>query len=216
MQIEKIETKALTIIDQANVISITNNKTYLNAGDLWKSIKNMKEEVDAVFLPIISATNKAHKEALAQKAKIYYPLDIAGREVKASMIAYDEEQEQLRRGKEIELRKKAMRIEEEARLQAAIQAEKAGQKEAAEQILETPTVEPVVVVPKEPKIAGGPIYRRIWKAEVISFETLVKAVADGKVNINALSPNQTFLNAQARSLKNTFSFPGVRPFSQRV
>ena len=110
-----------------------------------------------------------------------------------------------------------MRIEEEARLQAAMEAEKAGQKEAAEQILEAPIVEPVIVTHKEvPKMKGGPVYRTIWDAEIINFKELVKGVVDNKVSINALSPNTVFLGAQARSLKDTMNFPGVRAFSRRV
>jgi len=217
MEIKETETKALTIIDQANAIIITNNESYTSAGELWKNIKQMKEEVDNVFKPIIEAAHKAHKEALSQKAKIYDPLDEAGRKIKSSMSAYDEAQERIRREKEIELRKEAMRIEEEARLQAAIQAEKAGQKEAAEKILEAPIVEPVVVVSKDiPKMSGGPVYRTVWDMEVVDFEALVKAGANKTISINALLPNEVFLRAQARSLKSTMNFPGVKVFSRRV
>ena len=217
MEIQEAETKALSIIDQAHAVIVINSESYTLAGELWKNIKQMKEEVNSVFKPIIDSAHKVHKEALAQKAKIYDPLDNAGREIKSSMSTYDEAQERIRREKEIELRKEAMRIEEEARLQAAIQAEKAAQKEAAEQILEAPVVEPVVVVPKEvPKMAGGPIYRTIWDAEVVDFMALVKAVVNGKVSINALLPNKVFLKSQATDLKTTMSFPGVRAFSRRV
>lgn len=217
MEIKEAETKALSIVDQAHAVIVTNGESYTLAGELWKTIKNMKEEVNNVFKPIIDAAHKAHKEALAQKAKIYDPLDTAGREIKSSMSAYDEEQERIRLEKEIELREEAMRIEEEARLQAAIQAEKAGQKEAAEQILEAPVVEPIVVVPKEvPKMAGGPVYRTIWDAKVVNFKELVKAVVGGKVSINVLLPNKVFLKSQATDLKTTMNFPGVRAFSRRV
>ena len=217
MEIKETETKALSIIDQAHAIIITDNESYTRAGGLWKEIKKMKEEVNNVFKPIIDAAHKSHKEALAQKAKIYDPLDDASREVKGAMSVYDEEQERIRREKEIALRKEAMKREEEARLRAAMEAEKAGQKEAAEQILEAPIVEPVVVAPKEvPKMNGGPVYHTVWDMKVESFETLVMAVANGKANINALLPNEVFLRSQARSLKNTMDFPGVKVFSRRV
>jgi len=217
MKIQETETKALTIIDQAKAVIVTNNESYTLAGELWKNIKQMKEEVDNVFKPIIEAAHKAHKEALLQKAKIYDPLDEAGRKIKSSMSAYDEAQERIRREKEIELRKEAMKREEEARLQAAIQAEKAGQKEAAEKILEAPIVEPVVVVSKDiPKMSGGPVYRTVWDMEVVDFEALVKAGANKTISINALLPNEVFLRAQARSLKSTMNFPGVKVFSRRV
>ena len=224
MKIQEAEAKALTIVEQAVNQVIVDTESYKNAGYLWNQIKDMKKVVDEVFDPTVKAAQKsfqsAHKsydEARALKAKVFDPLDKAGKDIKSIMSAYDEEQERIRRKAEIKLREEAMKQEEEARLQAAIEAEKAGQKEAAERIMEEPIIEPVVIAPKTtPKLNGGPVYQTRWNMEVTDFEALVSAVANKTISINALLPNEVFLRAQARSLKSTMNFPGVRAFSRRV
>ena len=217
MEKEKIEEKAITIVEQAKRVTIKSNEDYTSAGELWKQLKQMREEINGVFAPIIKAAHRAHQEALAQKAKIYNPVDEAARKVKQLMSKYDEEQEHIRQEKERKLREEAMKREEEARLQAAIEAEKAGQKDVAEEILASPIEEPVVVAPKEvPKMNGGPVYRTIWDMEVTDFEALVRAVANKAVSIQALLPNEVFLRAQARSLKSTMNYPGVQAYKKRI
>ena len=89
--------------------------------------------------------------------------------------------------------------------------------EAAALAQEPIYVPPVVVVPKAvPKMAGGPVYRTVWNAEVTDLKALCMAVATGKVSINAILPNETFLRQQAVSLKNTMNIPGVRAYEKRV
>ena len=218
MEMQEVNNEALTLVEALRgVATIKTSEEYSKCGELWKAGKEMMKAIDNAYNDLIVSAYENHKKAVAKKKSFYLPVEEATKYVKNIMSAYDEEQERVRRQKEIELRKEAMRIEEEARLQAAIQAEEAGQKEAAERIMEEPIIEPVVVAPKStPKLQGGPIYRTIWDAEVIDFKALVKASAGGKVSINALLPNKVFLKSQATDLKNTLAFPGVRAFSRRV
>jgi len=218
MKIQETETKALTLTETLKAVTkIKTPDEYLKCGELWNAGKDMMKEIDNAYDSIIAKAHAAHKDAVAKKKSFYLPIEEATKFVKSIMSTYDEKREQLRREKEEKLREEAMKIEEEARLQAAIQAEKAGQKEAAEKILEAPIIEPIVVVPKEtPKMNGGPVYRTIWDAEVIDFMALIKAVAEGKVSANSLLPNKVFLKSQATDLKTTMNFPGVRAFSRRV
>jgi len=71
MEKEKIEEKAITIVEQAKRVTIQTNEDYISAGELWKQLKRMKDEITQVFAPIIKAAHRAHEEALTQKAKIY-------------------------------------------------------------------------------------------------------------------------------------------------
>ena len=217
-EIQEAETEAVTIVEKADSMVISDAKSYIKAGELWDAIKDFKEKIDeAIYKKWVKSTNSAHKEATTERNKFIEPLEKARKELKGRMIAYDDEQERIRVRKEVELRKAAFRIEEEARLQVAVEAEEAGQKEAASHILEETIAPPPVIVPKTtPKLQGGLTYRTIWNAEVFDFKALVKAVADEKVSINALLPNQSFLKSQATDYKKTLNFPGVRAFSRRV
>jgi len=218
MKVENVDEKALTLADTLRgIVTINTVEEYSKCNELWQSGKAMMKSIDAAYDDIIDATNVAHKKAVAKKKLFYLPVKEGTTYVKSIMIAYDDEQERVRLEKEIELRKAALKIEENAKLQAAIEAEDAGQTEAASHILEEPIIPPPVIVPKTtPKLQGGLTYRTIWNAEVFDFKALVKAVADEKVSINALLPNQSFLKSQATDYKKTLNFPGVRAFSRRV
>ena len=97
-----------------------------------------------------------------------------------------------------------------------MEAEQNGEKEEAEAIMEAPAYTPPVVVQKTtPKLKGGPVYRTIWKHEVVDLMALVGAVASGNAPALALKADSVFLGEQARSLKNTMNFPGVRAYSER-
>lgn len=150
IETEEVETKALSIVDQANAVKVTDSQTYTAAGILWKSIGEMIKEVKDTFDPICEAANKAHKAATAKRAQYLGPLTAAQRSVKSLMSAYDAEQERIRKAEEDRLRKieeeriaaerkaeqerlEAERKAEEERLLAEAEAaEKRGDKEAAE------------------------------------------------------------------------------------
>lgn len=71
----------------------------------------------------------------------------------------------------------------------------------------------VAVVPKIEAPAGVSL-RETWRAEVVDFMALVKAVAAGKAPESYLLPNDQLLNQQARSLKDELRLPGVKVFKE--
>ncbi len=253
VETEEVESKALSIVDQAKAVTVTDSKTYTAAGLLWKSIGEMIKEVKETFDPICEAANRAHKEATIKRAKFLDPLTAAQKSVKQIMSAYDAEQERIRKAEEERLaaiarkeeeerrRKEQERLEaerkaEEDRLLAEAQAaQDRGDKETAE-ILTNAAVEtseaikeqaaaiaqepiyvaPVVVPKAVPKMAGGPVYREVWAAEVTDIKALCLAVATGKQSTEYVTANMPVLNKMAVALKNTMNIPGVKAYSKRV
>lgn len=215
--VDKVEQKALSVVDQAKAITVTDSETYTVAGEMWKSIGDMMKEVDDTFNPIITAAHTSHKKALEQKAKYYKPLDDARRNIKRLMSDYDMEQERIRKEEERRLQEEARKREEERRLQEALEAEAAGEKEEAEAILEEPVyVAPVVVQKSTPKMTGGPIYQERWFATVTNIKDLCRAVANGQASPECVLPNMPVLNKLAVALKTSMNVPGVRAESKRV
>ncbi|MEW6270484.1 MAG: hypothetical protein AB1689_14430 [Thermodesulfobacteriota bacterium] len=49
-----------------------------------------------------------------------------------------------------------------------------------------------------------------WRAEVVDFASLVKAVATGAAPLEVLQPNQQFLDGLAAREKDALALPGVR------
>lgn len=220
----EVEAKALTVIEQAGAVVITSSETYTKAGYFYKDIGTMIKEVKDTFDPICDAANKAHKEATSKRAKYLDPLQAAYKKVKSLMSDYDAEQERIRRIEEDRLRKIAeeaerkrleaeRKAEEERILQAAIDAEAAGDKNVAEAILEAPVYQPepefipAPVVPRSvPKISGVS-YRTIWSAEVVDVALIPRKY---------LVPDMVMLNKIASAEKERMSIPGVKVVSRRV
>lgn len=127
------------------------------------------------------------------------------------------------------------KAEEDRLLNEAMAAEQRGDTETAEaltnaavessaqinEVIASVAAEPIyvppVVVPKAvPKMAGGPVYREVWAAEVTDIKALCMAVATGKASTECVTGNMVSLNRQAVALKNTLNIPGVRAYSKRV
>lgn len=205
---QDVTQEALSIPDQVAALRIMDAPSYEYAAEFWKQIGDLMKKVDESFDPIITRAHQAHKEALAQKAKIYNPLDKARREVKGMMEAFDREQERLRQEEAARIREALRREEEERRLAEAVQAEQEGDKDMAEAIMdEAPYVPPVILPKATPKVSGGPVFRTVWKAKVVN-PTLVPR--------EYLMVDETKLNRLAAVMKGNFKVPGVEFYSQRV
>ncbi len=202
--------KALSVPEQAKaIVIITDNETYIKADEILQNIAALQKEIDAAFDPIINKAHQAHKEAIAQKKKAEAPLQEAAGILKPRMAEYRAEQERLRQEAERIAREEAARREEEDRINAAADLEAQGETEAAAQVLDTPA--PVVA----PKVASftprtATKFRTQYSATVTNLQMLIKAVAEGKVPIQALTPNTPFLNTMARNMKETLNYPGVK------
>ena len=129
-----VEEKALSIVDQAKAVKVTDLETYTAAGSLWKSIGDMIKEVKDTFDPICDAAHKAHKQAVEKRAKYLDPLTAAQKSVKGLMSAYDAELERKRREEQARLEAIA-RAEEEARRKAEVERIEAERKAEEERFM---------------------------------------------------------------------------------
>jgi hypothetical protein len=207
---QELESKALSVPDRAKALTIATDQDFERAGEMLKTIKGLRAEIDETFDPIIGKAHEAHKEALAQKRKVDAPLVEAEAILKPRIAAYMQEQDRIRREQELIAQKKAQEEAERQQLEDAVRLEELGETEWANEVLnEKPVVAPVVLPRTVPKVAGVTM-RQTWSAQVISLQLLVKAVAEGKVPLLALQANTTFLNQQARSMKDQLNYPGVK------
>jgi hypothetical protein len=155
-QIEQLEQSTELVVQRAQAITISNGADYDAAGEfLTAELKPMLKEISDTFGPIITATNKAHKAAVAQKKRHSKPLLEAEEIVKASMGVYHLEQKEIERQAERERLAVARREAEERALAEAAELEEMGEDDAAEEIISMPAT-PVVVkpAPAPPKTAG--------------------------------------------------------------
>lgn len=216
-EVEQVTSEALSWPERARGLAIVDDATYLRGAELLKGIKAMRAEVDAAFDPIVAAAHKAHRTACDQKKRAEAPLAEAERLVKVAMVRWDDEQERLRREEQRRLEEEARRKAEDERLALAAQMERDGHAhgdpalvEEAHALIEQPIVPTVAPVQKATPAVTGQHFSVTWSAQVTSLIELVRFVAANPSHIGLLQANLPALNAQARSLREHLSLPGVK------
>ena len=212
---QALQSKALDIATQAKTLVVRDPLTFKKAGDFLRLVKSMSSEITTFFSPLKKKANEAHKALTAAEQEKLAPLAEAEAHLKRGMAVYKEEEERKRREEEKRLQEEANRKAEEERLDLAIEAEKAGDKESAEELLAAPVEAPIVVVKSETKVAGVS-FRDNWKSRVVDIKALARGVVDGTVPTMAILPNQAFLDNQAKASKGEIKYPGVQTYSEKV
>jgi hypothetical protein len=208
--VQELEKEVGSVPERAKTFVITTNEDFERAGELLKTIKGLRAEVDGTFDPIIGKAHEAHKEALAQKRKYEAPLAEAEGLLKPKLSAYLQEQERLRKAEELRLEQAARAEEERQRLENAVVLDEMGETDAANTLLEEPVVSVPVFVPRQAPKVTGIVATKTYSAQVTNLQELIRAVADGKVPAMAIQANTVFLGQQARAMKDTFNYPGVK------
>lgn len=210
-----LETKAIDVATQAKTLVVRDPLTFQKAGDFLRVVKSMASEITTFFEPLKKKAHEAHKALTAAEKDKLAPLVEAETYLKRGMAAYQEAEEKRRREEERRLQEEARKKAEEERLQLAIEAEQAGDKVSAEELIAAPVEAPVVIVQSETK-AAGISFRDNWKSRVVDVRALARGVADGTVPAMAILPNQSFLDNQARASKGEIKYPGVQTYSEKV
>jgi hypothetical protein len=205
---QEVTQKALTIVEAAKLVVIRDNSDYIAAGTLWKELQAMSKEIKETFDPLILIAHTMHKDTIAKRDQYLAPVEKATRAVKGMMSTYDAAQERIRDAEQTRLQELARKQEEEAQLQAAIAAEAAGQKAEADAILAEPIIAPTVIVQKAtPKVAGGPVFRTIWKFRITDAGLLPREY---------LMADEVKIGQVVRALKGMTNIPGVQAYEERV
>lgn len=190
--------------------NIYDKSSYDAAADLLMYAKGMRKKITQYFKDLKDPLNKARNELLRKEEEALAPIvEIESNILGRSMSQFIGEQERLRRIEEQKAMAEAKKIQEEAQLAAAVEAENGGDHVAAEAIINEPLIAAPVSVPvfEQPK---GLSQRENWKGECFDIRALVKGIVEGKVPITAIEVNTTTLNQFARSTKGTQEWPGVK------
>jgi len=174
---------------------------YTEAEKLFVRLGMTREEVVKHHAPMKEAAFKAHRAVCAQEHKLLDVLDRWITHLRSGLGIVRQRREAERRRIEAELQKQATRAAEDALL---AEAEATGDIAALDQPLLVPTVS---VAPSQDTAVT---YVDTYSAEVTDLAVLVAAIAAGKVPLQAVAANMPFLNTQARALRESLVYPGVR------
>ena len=210
-----IEKEISPIVARAQALTVTSEAEHGVAQEVLKSVAIAERRVKELFEEPKVAAHQAHKAITKAEGKLLEPLVLARGILSKKCTAYEIEEQRKADEERQRLEVIAKQQEEERQLLAAVDAEAAGDKAGAEQILQEETVTPSIYV--APKVADvqGISTRTTWGAEVVSLIELVKYVAGNPNEIALLEANMPALNGRARSMKQGFKLPGCRLVENR-
>ena len=189
--------------------SIKDDKSYAEAAEYLVKIKKFRKWVKDFFKPAKQRLDQAKREVLSMENQLDDPASRSQGILEPAIGAYLEDLEAKRKAEEERINRELREKEEKRRLEAAVEAEQSGDKDAAEKILDAPVTAAAAVMPKTaPKVAGLTPQKR-WFAEVTDKRAVLQAVLDGKIDMAAVDINMPYFNGLATRLKESFNYPGM-------
>jgi hypothetical protein len=227
---QALDAEARSWASRARELQIVDRESCINASTLLRSVKTLRNQVQAWFAPHIDAAMETKRKAEAarkaladERDKMEAPLVDAETVLKRGLLAYETKQEQLRLEEERRLQAEAQARAEALTLAAAADMEREANAtgnaellQEAKDVLDQPIEAPVVVVQKMVPKVDGISYRDNWKAHpTVDIKALAAAVAAGTAPVAFLTPNMTAINQYGRATQGTHAVPGIRWFNDR-
>lgn len=217
-----LQREANEYVELAKAINITTQDEYAKAGELRAGVRALDKKMEAHYKPLKQAQDEAKKVILDAEKADRVPLAEVGQILNPKLVAWEGEQERLRREEQRRLQEIARKqAEKEAKAEAKA-LDKEGRHEEAAFVRETPVEAPAVVVRSDtPKIAG--LLRRVnWKWECTNFKAALAEVIEGKQPASILQLNDKVVGEQVRSLgdpdgkTNDFRCAGIRVWAEKT
>ena len=218
-EIEIIETKeadsrAVMTLEKVRTLKIGNNDAYVMAGHFRRAIKDGIKEIESQHDDNIRRWHEGHRKAISERDERLLPYMQAETILGRKILDYKREQDNLKTEEEERIRKELAKQEEERRLTEAIEAEAAGDKETAEELISAPIEIPPVILPKATPKLDRTAIKTYWKCEVVDIRALLLGVLNDSVPMQAIIPNMPLLGQMVRTLKNEMKYPGVKVWSE--
>lgn len=204
------------LVQAALAFEVSDVETNAMALERVRDLRRGEKMIADHFEPTRKHLDAAKKELLAFRDQLIGPIAAARSVYDGKAAEYEAAERKKAEEEQRRLQAEARRQEEERVLMAAIEADAAGQPEAAEAILAGPVHVPMVTVsPSTAKVDGVSSSTR-WSAEVHDLHALVSYVAKHPEWISMLEPSMPTLNRLAVSQRDAMSIPGVRAVSRTI
>jgi hypothetical protein len=134
------------IVQRAHAFLIQNKADDEEAKLIFQELTRRERTVEGKLDPIIAEQHRAHKSLTSLKAELLAPIKEAKGIITGKVIVYEDAERRKAEAEARRLQELARQAEEERALAEAIEAEQAGDKAAAEEIIAKPVSAPVVHV----------------------------------------------------------------------
>jgi hypothetical protein len=195
----EIESQALVMSEQARLISVTDKMSMEIADNTVDEIGKAITRINNHYKPLADAAFKSHRLITTQWNKMKQPLEDVKTHLVNQVKAYQRKVREEAEAEQRRLAEIARKQEEERRLAEAIEAEKEGNVEEAQAIIEEEMFVPTPIVrPDVPKVDGRK-YATKPKARVINKMDVIKVVASNPTLADLLDINITVANQKAKA-----------------
>lgn len=211
----EFEQAAIELKEKTGSLVVQNDDDYKVAASILSEAKRREKEVKAFFKPLKQKAHEAHRAITQQEKTILDSISVITSDCNNKMIAYQSEQERIKREEAERKAEEIRKQQEEQKLKEAMEAEAAGEQKLADEIMNEPVIAPVVIAePAAPKVEGVNI-RTTWKAEVTDKTALLRFVADNLHMAHIFDVNESVINGLARSHGAALNIPGLRPVEHK-
>lgn len=219
-QDEQTVRNILSVLSDANGLTIKTDAGNRLAGDLVRRIASSRRDLEALQKHLLEPVKEQEKRIRDFIRPNLARIEEGERAVKGEITRFAIEQQRVREEADRRLaaaaekeRLERERLAEQHRAKAEAATTDA-QRARYEALAEAQEEKAAAVMPAtvaEPERVSGVSMRDNWAATVFDLRALCQAVVDGSVDIEAILPNQPYLNGLARALKGKLNIPGVRP-----
>ena len=189
-----------------DALVVSSQEEYHIAGEYYKLLADMEKQIKDFFKPHKENTWKAHKALVESENNELAKVVSLKNKLSSLMLTFQKAFELEQEKKRLAEQKALEEIEKKKNAEIAKELKAKGLADLAKEIKNR---EVNVMVKKEELKSDNLSTRKTYKANVIDKMALIKAVAEGRIPIMAVDANMTFLNNQARMLKNELKYDGV-------
>jgi hypothetical protein len=167
------------------------------------------KEVEGFYTPLKRQVDAFKAPLLLHEKEFAVPLDAEKRRLGGLITGFMQEQERKRQEAERVAREEADRVAREEALARAVELEAAGEKEAADQLLNEPIqAAPVVIQQEAPVRMVGQVGTTRYVVTVTDAKAIYRAIAEGKLSMECAPINVAWLNKKANLEKQGFDVVG--------
>jgi len=203
---KEIESNIVKSTEQTMALKVIDNITYAEAGDFLISLKALEKKIKGYFGKIKKKAYDSWKEICTLENEELDKLKPATAHLNRQMVTFNLAEGKKRKKEEDRLRREAKKKAEEEWLATAIEAEKSGNKEEAEEILEEPVfVPPPMVESFTPKIRGLAM-KDNWDFEIVDIK---------KIPRNYFKIDEVKIRGVVKALKSSTDIPGIKVVNRK-
>jgi hypothetical protein len=199
------------VLDASKIKQVTTPEELEQANNAGRVLQASTKEVELFYKPLKQQVDAFKAPLLAHEKEFAVPVEAEKRRLGGLITGFMQEQERKRQEAERVAREEADRVAREEQLARAVELEQAGDTEAAEQVLNEPTMAaPVVIQQEAPVRMVGQVGKTTYKCIVEDVKALLRAVATGTAPMQCFTIDQGWLDKKAALDKEGFSLPGCK------